>query len=61
MLERFHVAEEDAVMVPEPGLRSTVQAIFEKVGVPTEDAVVAADVLVTATTQATSTPGLTGK
>ena len=58
MLERFHVAEEDAVMVPEPGLRSTVQAIFEKVGVPTEDAVVAADVLVTADLRGVETHGV---
>ena len=48
MLEQFHVKEEDAVRVPEASLRTTVVAIFEKVGVPPEDARLAADVLVLA-------------
>ena len=46
MLERFHVPDDQAVRVDSEGLRQTVISLFEKVGVPSEDAVVAADVLV---------------
>ncbi|MBI4312787.1 MAG: Ldh family oxidoreductase [Chloroflexi bacterium] len=48
MLERFRVKEEEAVRVGEAGLRATVERIFEKMGVPAEDASLAADVLVVA-------------
>ena len=44
--------------MPESGLRSTVQAIFEKVGVPAEDAVLAADVLVMADLRGVETHGV---
>ena len=45
-MEQFRVKLEDAVMVQGDDLRGTVVACFEKVGVPTEDAALAADVLV---------------
>ena len=48
MLEQFHVKEEDAVRVNAESLRTTVTVIFEKMGVPNEDAQLAADSLVTA-------------
>ncbi len=48
MLKEFKVREEDAVRVKEGPLRATVTAIFEKMGVPPEDAAIAADVIVTA-------------
>ena len=48
VLEEFHVKEEDAVRVPEENLRTTVTALFEKVGVPRADAELGADVLVSA-------------
>ena len=46
MLEQFKVKEEDAVRVQEQQLRETVVGIFEKMNVPTEDAKLAADVLI---------------
>ncbi len=46
VLEMFHVPEEDSVRVPESALRATTVALFEKVGVPPEDARLGADVLV---------------
>ena len=48
MLEQFHVREEDAVRVSHETLRAAVAAIFEKLDVPSQDALLAADVLVTA-------------
>jgi len=48
VLEQFHVKEGDAVRVQEVPLRATVTNIFEKLNVPSEDAQLAADVLVTA-------------
>ena len=48
VLEEFHVREEDAVRVPEAGLRRTVSALFQKVGLDATDAVLGADVLVAA-------------
>jgi LDH2 family malate/lactate/ureidoglycolate dehydrogenase len=47
ILERFKVPAGDEIRVPEASLRQTVAAIFEKVGVPPEDAAEGADVLVT--------------
>jgi LDH2 family malate/lactate/ureidoglycolate dehydrogenase len=47
ILERFKVPDTDQVYVPESALRQTVRALFEKVGVPPEDAAEGADVLVT--------------
>jgi L-2-hydroxycarboxylate dehydrogenase (NAD+) len=45
MLERFKVSEDDEVRVSYENLRATVAAIFEKVGVPAEDATIGAEVL----------------
>ena len=58
MLEQFHVKEEDAVRVPEDALRTTVTAIFEKQGVPPEDAALGADALVTADLRGVETHGV---
>ena len=46
ILDRFKVPKGDAVHVSEEALRTTVTAIFEKMGVPPEDAAIGADVLV---------------
>jgi L-2-hydroxycarboxylate dehydrogenase (NAD+) len=46
ILERFKVPDTDQVYVPEPALRQTVAALFEKVGVLPEAAAEGADVLV---------------
>ena len=48
MLPRFRVDLEEAVSVPGADLKATVASIFEKVGVPQEDAELGADVLVLA-------------
>lgn len=48
MLERFKVPEEIAVRVMEPELRQTVEELFKKYGLPDDDAVLAADVVVSA-------------
>ena len=45
MLERFHVPEEIAVRVPQEKMRATVEDIFRKMGMPDDDAVQSADVL----------------
>jgi LDH2 family malate/lactate/ureidoglycolate dehydrogenase len=45
ILDRFKVPKGEEVRVAEAPLRQTVQAIFEKMGVPTEDAAIGADVL----------------
>jgi LDH2 family malate/lactate/ureidoglycolate dehydrogenase len=47
ILERFKPAAGDIIHVPEPSLRKTVTVLFEKVGLPHEDAAEGADVLVT--------------
>lgn len=46
MLERFKVSRDDEVRVSAGDLRQTVQAIFEHVGVPPEDAAEGAHVLI---------------
>ena len=48
MLDRFKLKEQDLVRVPEKVLRETVEAIFEKMGVPKDDCRLGADALVTA-------------
>ena len=48
MVESFKVKEQDAVRVNGEHLRASTKALFEKCGVPSEDAAVAADVLVLA-------------
>ena len=58
MLEQFHIMEEDAVRVQPDSLRATVAAIFEKLSVPSDDAQLAADVLVTADLRGVETHGV---
>ncbi len=58
MLERFKVPKEDEVRVPEQSLRATVKAIFEKMGVPPEDAAVGADTLVSTDLRGVETHGV---
>ena len=48
MLPRFRVNLDDAITVPGEDLKAVVASVFEKVGVPPEDAQLAADVLVLA-------------
>ena len=48
MLEQFKVGHDEAEFVQGDDLRSTVAAIFERLGVPAEDAELGADVLVLA-------------
>ena len=45
MLDRFHVSDDIAVRVPEAPMRATVEDIFRKMGMPDEDAIQSADVL----------------
>ena len=58
ILERFKVPSGDEVRVSEGALRETVAAIFEKVGVPPEDAAIGADVLVTTDLRGVETHGV---
>ena len=58
MLERFKVPLADQVRVPEGSLRRTVTAIFEKMGVPGEDAAEGADVLVATDLRGVETHGV---
>ena len=58
MLDRFKVPEADQVRIPEPSLRRTVTAIFEKMGVSKEDSKIGADVLVTADLRGVETHGV---
>jgi L-2-hydroxycarboxylate dehydrogenase (NAD+) len=58
ILERFKVPQTDQVRVPERSLRQTVTTIFEKVGVPPEDAAEGADVLVTTDLRAVESHGV---
>ncbi len=46
MLEQFKVSHDDAEFVQGDDLRKTAAGIFEKLGVPADDALLAADVLV---------------
>ena len=47
MLKRFLVPEKDQVMVSEADARAATEAIFVKMGLPEDDAVLATDVLIT--------------
>ena len=58
MLERFKVAHEDEVRVPEESLRQTVTAVFEKMGVSPEDSAEGADVLVSTDLRGVETHGV---
>jgi len=48
VLPKFRVSLDGATMVPSDDLKATVAAVFEKMGVPPEDAQLGADVLVLA-------------
>lgn len=48
MLERFKIKEKDLVRVGEEPLRKIVVSMFEKIGMPHDDCVIASDVLITA-------------
>ena len=58
MLERFKVPKEDEVRVPAAALRSTVEALFVKMGVPDEDAQEGANTLVMTDLRAVETHGV---
>jgi L-2-hydroxycarboxylate dehydrogenase (NAD+) len=58
VLEIFRVKEDDAVRIMPNDLRRTVQAIFEAVGVESEDARLGADVLVTADVRGVDSHGV---
>ena len=58
MLERFKPPADEQIRVPEQALRTTVAAIFEKMGETPEDAAVGADVLVTADLRGVETHGV---
>ena len=58
MLERFKVPKEDEVKVPSESLHATVSAIFEKMGVESDDARIGADVLVATDLRGVETHGV---
>lgn len=58
MLERFKVPKADEARVLEVSLRSIVSAIFDKMGVPREEADEAADVLVMTDLRGVETHGV---
>lgn len=61
MLPQFRVDLDEAIMVPGDGLKATVAAIFEKMGVPAEDAQVGADVLVLADLRGVDSHGVSNE
>ena len=58
MLQQFRVNLDDAVFVQGDDLKGTVAPIFEKMGVPADDAQLAADVLVLADLRGVDTHGV---
>jgi len=58
LLDRFHVPDEVAVRVTETALRSTVERIFAKLGVPHDDARLGADVLLASDLRGVETHGV---
>jgi L-2-hydroxycarboxylate dehydrogenase (NAD+) len=58
MLDRFKVPETDAVRVSEQALRATVAGIFERLGVPPEDAAEGANTLVMTDLRGVDTHGV---
>lgn len=58
MIEHVKVKAEDEVRVAVPDLARTVTAIFEAMGVPTDDAALAADVLVTSDVRGVESHGV---
>ena len=61
MLEQFKVREGEAVRVASDALRSTVQAVFASMGVPDDDASLAADVLVAADLRGVDSHGVSNQ
>ena len=58
MLERFKVPISDQIKVSSESLKKTVSEIFEKMGVPYEDSILGADVLVTTDLRGVETHGV---
>ena len=58
ILDRFKVPQADVVRVPEAALRQTAQAIFECMGVTSDEAAEATDVLVMTDLRAVETHGV---
>ena len=58
MLERFHVPEKDQVKVTEKSIRLIVEQLFEKLGVPKKDAIIAADVLISSDLRGVESHGI---
>ena len=58
MLERFKTPEKDRVRVTDNSLRHTITSIFEKMGETHEDALIAAEVLVSAELRGIETHGV---
>ena len=58
MLKQFHIPQENVVRVPQDGLRQVTSALFERHGVPSPDARIAADVLVSADLRGVDTHGV---
>ena len=58
---QFNIPEKDLVRVDEDALREVVVALFEKMGVPHDDCVVAADVLITADLRGVGSHGVSNE
>ncbi|MBI4306369.1 MAG: Ldh family oxidoreductase [Chloroflexi bacterium] len=58
LLEHFQVPDDIAVRVKPANLRSTIEQVFQKMGIPKEDAVTAADVLMFADLKGVDTHGV---
>ena len=58
MLQQFRVNRDDAIFVQADDLQGTVAPLFERMGVPPEDAALAADVLVLADLRGVDTHGV---
>jgi len=57
-MDAFKLKEEDTIRVTEKNLRETAVNIFEKMGMPKEDCVLGADVLITADLRGVSSHGV---
>lgn len=61
MLKHFRVPEADQVLVPEPAAREGTQAIFEAMGMPSDDAALCADVLITSDLRGCESHGISNQ
>jgi LDH2 family malate/lactate/ureidoglycolate dehydrogenase len=61
MVEAFKIKEEDAMRVDATPLRAATTALFAKLGVPADDAALAADVLVTADLRGVDSHGVSNE